>query len=963
MIQLLAKAAKAKVLLTVSFWAWNAVFLAFTGLGILPFYLVPISAEVVQGFVPVELFLSSLLVVLVPVVSTIAGVRLIRSGPEVFGRLFYGVEAPLFVLALARLFLVRELNPGMAYVLGVFLAGCAIYAASLVARLDGRSTAALAGWTALTSVALLAGLYSAILVAFYAAPATAAFLKAFFSFEWLGNILSSARYLDGVFGVLMLLMFALFALSAAVLAVLPFALFALYGRAWWRAARALLERSGPLAPASVTAVVLAAGIAGYVVANHQPQREVLALLSSPPATDAERSARLARAEELRDGLVNAYLAPYRYLSPAQSDRHVAGMYTEVFGVSAETAGEIQAIYDVFARPTLYDGSSLEPDERRRAADRYAEFFDVPIQRGERDVILAALSATYDSDQREAGLLDEGGRKVRVERQELAVVEHGPYAEIELHEVYENQTYEQQELVYLFSLPESAVLTGLWLGDTADRSRRFEASVSPRGAAQAVYRAEVARRVDPALLEQLGPRQYRLRAFPVPPRRVSSPGRELLAPGEDRAPAPPDRLHLWMTFAVVAVDGAWPLPELAERRNAYFDEDTEQEVNGQARRRPDDETWLPPSLPAARPVEPRALSIDLGRGVRVSAEPGPSGPAVPPPGRSYAIVLDRSYSMARHVTELGAMFRWLDERIGASSDLDLYLTSTDSRGEPPRRIDEPRGFDPSATLYYGGGTAAALLQQLHALSDGKAYDAILVITDDRALDQADPAGDRPPAPRGACPPIWFVHAGGALPTGYDDETTEVIQSSGGGVTTELPRAFRQLALGELHAQQGRSAAWEDGYTWTVTHDPSRAAEPLATPRDRAAGVLAALAARQAVRAQLRTPGGVAPLPRPLPPEVLDGAHAIAVLHRIVTPYSSMIVLVDDRQRAALREAEAAADRFEREVETGEEVLTTPSLGGFGGSLTATPEPGEWALLAIALAAMYVLFQRRRSAHAA
>jgi hypothetical protein len=65
--------------------------------------------------------------------------------------------------------------------------------------------------------------------------------------------------------------------------------------------------------------------------------------------------------------------------------------------------------------------------------------------------------------------------------------------------------------------------------------------------------------------------------------------------------------------------------------------------------------------------------------------------------------------------------------------------------------------------------------------------------------------------------------------------------------------------------------------------------------------------------------------------------------VVTAYSSMIVLVEERQREALREAEAQADRFERAVETGEAHLNapTPALTG----ITGTPEPEEWVLLSL------------------
>lgn len=66
----------------------------------------------------------------------------------------------------------------------------------------------------------------------------------------------------------------------------------------------------------------------------------------------------------------------------------------------------------------------------------------------------------------------------------------------------------------------AVLTGVWLGNSPDPNARFPFQVAPRGAAQAVYRNETRVIRDPALLEQIGPRQYRLRIFPILPVQTS-----------------------------------------------------------------------------------------------------------------------------------------------------------------------------------------------------------------------------------------------------------------------------------------------------------------------------------------------------------------------------------------------------------------------------------------------------------
>ena len=61
---------------------------------------------------------------------------------------------------------------------------------------------------------------------------------------------------------------------------------------------------------------------------------------------------------------------------------------------------------------------------------------------------------------------------------------------------------------------------------------------------------------------------------------------------------------------------------------------------------------------------------------------------------------------------------------------------------------------------------------------------------------------------------------------------------------------------------------------------------------------------------------------------------------------MIVLVNDAQRKALEEAEAQADRFEREVEDGQETLTKPSNPLH--DVSAVPEPGTIFLVLIGLA---------------
>ncbi|MCE7938038.1 MAG: PEP-CTERM sorting domain-containing protein [Chloroflexi bacterium CFX6] len=109
--------------------------------------------------------------------------------------------------------------------------------------------------------------------------------------------------------------------------------------------------------------------------------------------------------------------------------------------------------------------------------------------------------------------------------------------------------------------------------------------------------------------------------------------------------------------------------------------------------------------------------------------------------------------------------------------------------------------------------------------------------------------------------------------------------------------------------------------------------------------APLAARRVILAALQAAGGdVDRLAS------LDRLHALAVEQSVVTPYSSMIVLVDDVQARRLDELEGKADRFAREVEGVGETETPLAV-------TGVPEPEAWLLLALAAAMLAVKARQR------
>lgn len=947
------------------FWSWNIIFLAFMLFGFAPRVLPEILNAVRSDLIPAIFLLYALILTLIPAVTLVVGFTLLRHDPIKLFILGYGVEGPLMLMLAFRFFVVRQAPAAVTFFLLIVSIGMAAFLWQILdRRIDQRG--ALASHTRVIGLTLLlvVGLYASLWIAFYAVPVgtqgltiigdTLANLGQFFRNlgEELRRLLTTEiRWLP--FAVLG---FILLFYTATLFVLMPIAVPVLYGRAWWRSVRALAAGYGRRRTMATTAAVLIICALLIVLTNRQPQHKAFALLETQPTSAAEAQALLGQEEAIRRGLLNAYLAPQRYISAVGEVDHVSRIYEHTVGLSRQQAAGVQRFYETVARPVLYEPVNPQPDEEIRAmlwenralrqepweaAELYETFFDETIIEGERETVVAAARATWSIDQAQAAWQAVDDREIYLTQQEVNVTENGDWAEVELYEVYQNQTGRRQEVVYYFSLPESAVITGVWLGNSADRDERFAYRVSPRGAAQALYRNEVRRNLDPALVEQIGPRQYRLRVFPVEPQRWRWDN------GRDRSTveeAPP--LHMWLTWRVLATDNAWPLPRLAEKRNVYWDDDSARLLNGEPMAA-GEETWLPASVPATNPVEPLAHRVEFPSGEAVVMQPVATEalPALPNDLR-LAVVLDRSRSMVDYAAEVEAALAQLAEMAQEETAVDLYLTASPYRGEEPTRTNLS-DFDPGDIMYYGGQNAAELLVQFDALHNDEAYDAVFVLTDGSGY-ELDDSGMEVPVPDA---PLWMVHLGGDFPLGYDDGTLQAIQASGGGVTGGTEEAITRFAVAHsgipaIPAEAGSSVDFYDGYAWLTTNT---AAATAATAESHApSDDFTAFAARRIILAEMqRQRADLGQMP------ILDYLHAIAIEHSIVTPYSSMIVLVTSQQEKMLDALEARGDRFEREYE---EIGETAPENAF--TVTGVPEPEEWLLLGLAAAMLTWYFYKTR-----
>jgi putative PEP-CTERM system integral membrane protein len=904
------------------FWCWNVAFICAT-LPIIPEVLGLLEACWRED-VPADYVAILLAWIAAPWACIAWAWKRLRGRPHALALFFFAVEAPFFSLCLLRLVALRELTPAVGQWLVMMVAGGLILGVDALLRAPPRTAA----WHALklvgaTCLMLVAGHVGALSVLAGLPLVLRGAWEVMSPSNW-GHALSTPPgWLFLVLAGAVLLLVT----AASLLAMPP-----CMAVAGWRAGVQAWS-GGTLRPAARAAVLAAtlALLAGlFAFLNHQPQQAVFARLAdgSRPMTPAEFE---ATQHTLREGLLNAYLAPYRYASSAAESRAIASMYQQLLGLPHPVAAWPQAAFNALARPLLYDGTSMAADGARAAA-LYERYFDTPIQRGERQAIARALSATHDRDEREAGLINIDQRKVRVAEQRVRVEpQGGGLARITLDETYVNLSTEPQEIFYLFSLPESAAITGLWLGNTPEAMQAHQ--LSPRGAAQRVYKAEVNKRIDPALLEQVGPRQYRLRAFPVPPRPGAARGMGAAQP----TVTPKLYLRLqYTTLATTQADGRrhWPLPVLAEKRNVGFDRDTQRRCD--AGPCPSDGVhWWPVELPGPPPDAPAAHAFRLAAAAQtVVARPADADVAAPR-GRKVLLVVDRSRSMAAHREALLAALREA-RRTMAGNTVSVLLTTTAAMG-PQEPVLVPLDLldEGLATSFMGGGKADELLSQAQRQAP-TGHDLTLVLTDGGAFDLAAGRADLQ-RPGGM---LSFVHLGGALSPVYDDATLQAVQSSGGSSFTSLHEAWRHFA----NAQQSAPGFLmrRDGQVFSLATDSD--------PRPADDPAFAAIATRLFIADAARHG-------RANGPDQLDALHALARAHGVVTPYSSMIVLVNDEQRRALEQAQQASDRFDRTPEPGIEQLRRPH-NPLDLSVSATPEPEEWLLLLVSGCAVAWMIRARR-----
>ncbi len=122
--------------------------------------------------------------------------------------------------------------------------------------------------------------------------------------------------------------------------------------------------------------------------------------------------------------------------------------------------------------------------------------------------LPALSIGYVY----TGVGDDGRQHLELTSVDVAVQIDERIARTRTDQIFTNHAEWEVEGIYEFTLPQGAIITDLvlWIGD-----KRIQGEVLEKEEARRTYDDIVGRRIDPALIEQVTPNQFRLSIFPFP----------------------------------------------------------------------------------------------------------------------------------------------------------------------------------------------------------------------------------------------------------------------------------------------------------------------------------------------------------------------------------------------------------------------------------------------------------------
>jgi len=481
----------------------------------------------------------------------------------------------------------------------------------------------------------------------------------------------------------------------------------------------------------------------------------------------------------------------------------------------------------------------------------------------------------------------------------------------------------QEVVYEFSLPEHAVVTDLRLGPNLEH----QGQIAPRGAAQQVYTQEVQRRIDPALLEQTGPRQYRLRVYPVP-------GVSDIADRTRREEVNGPTQRVQFTYVVLRATEGIPLPQYTATHN--IDVGTvvpTVSIGGNTASVAPNGKLITQSTPAealctgqtvqTTTVGAGEAQIHFGAfGGSAEGYPACSGgdneSAVTLQGKRIHLLIDTSYG-ARH-SGYGTLVTQLEELPAAFFEQNMVTYQLFNTNQSAVRVLHTQNDVRTlrTITYFGKADIAAALRAL-PISSSTRYDVVFIVTNnDRSFDSFEPTTTTRSAQSSTQggyghlvdSDLVYLHLDKpvpAFPTTLRQPNAEADSLNVASTVTEALTSVHSAQDGTLY----RGAYWALSNITSHAGDVSATTSTSTTKTPKPAltweqETLRMIASRALLDESARTELGTAP--SGTSNNILQSLYREAEQLGIVTALSSYIALVNERQQSALDTASLRENRF-------------------------------------------------------
>lgn len=911
--------------LYVLFAAYNIVYLGFIGFASVSLVNAPF---LFRDDLPWNVVFVVYILFFVPIISVILGLfTRLRKEPRKLAMYLFAVEIPIVVVSLLRLLFIRQMT-GIYWLmfLSVLIAMLGFVVLLLKDKFKkswGRVIAFLS-----QEVALIIGAYFAFLTLFFLPIIVAVVVKGLLNFPF-AEIGRMFVYTKGLAFFTFLFFFILFCLTVGLFVLTPVLAFIFYWKTF-KSSRKALESD--LKEKTIEAVQWGVGISyvllSVILAVQLHGGYDSSLVDKYLEADSFEEQQLyaaqliSRDSEMKQEFRNKYLAPYRYFIDENMNFLTRGYEHELY-LPASVAGGIQGVFNVFASPFVYQRDFDE--DVSDAKNLYEKLFDQPLQKGESNALLAAMSATNTGDELKAGILDAEKKTVRLVSRDIKVEETTAniFAKVTVEEEFENVSDTVQEVYYEFYLPEGAVVTDLRLGASLEN----KGVIAPKGAARSTYNSQVRLRVDPALLEQVGPRQYRLRVFPIP---VKPEKAEMTSMGRfvtNSANVNEENQKVKYSYYVVADSEENLSPKISVRRNLFEDENTlTRDIvswNGETGSFGVFDNCANPGFTVNTSIGP------------ISYLPHHSNPALNDVydcsthkleslaqainGKKIAFLFDASYSAPNKDWSAYLRESLPIKELLEKNSIDGYFFTNYLGNRIDLRLET---LDEDLSVVNFGSTSR--LSALSSLPDG--YDAVIMFTDSSDNDLEKDV----PEYMGKAP-VYIVHDGD-FPQ-YRDELTRVVYASGGGVYGSAKEAFQNLILSDISSRQD---VLEGGDVLSVN-------EFGAWIHGDGFNVITAVRGGDIVSANFQIYVDAVKNGE-INDETLARIHQVAMERAMVTPYSSLIALVSASQAKQLERASEREGKFEAQYDVGNEHISDPSMNG-ALELGGVPEPEEWALLIV------------------